>query len=121
MEKSYLDVIKDCLIDTNGTFKYILINLNCMGDKKTVVRGWKNLEFHADIYTKFLQDEDEKLFQIQTDVPGGGRIKIDSSKKSVYVYGYSQSYGMGNHEKACEIIKAYLGSDYTTSWSNEGY
>lgn len=118
MKKSYLDKISNCVIDTSGVFKYVQIKLTYMNESKIVVRGWNGLEYHKNNYENFLYLEGEKLDGVDTDVIGGGRIKIKD--KTAYVYGYSMGYGICDHSITCKLIEeAY--PDYKTSWSNEGY
>ena len=120
MNKSYLDNISNLLISNSGVFKYIQIRLSCMGDKKTIVRGWENLEYHVDVYEKFKEDEGKKLDGIDTDVIGGGRININSKDKKIKVYGHSVQFGICDHSFTCQLIEKEYG-DYSVEFSNEGY
>ncbi len=120
MKKSYLDHISNCIIDKNGVFKYVQIKLSCMGDSKIIVRGFNGLEYHKDNYLKFIQDEGSNLTGIDSEVIGGGRININSTKKTVFVYGYSMGYGICDHSITSKIITEIYPS-YKVSWSNEGY
>lgn len=44
---SRLDDIPDVDIDSNGRFKYVLIEVNYMGSSKRVVRGYKWGDYHG--------------------------------------------------------------------------
>ena len=122
-------------IDPEGTFKYIIINLE---DKKTgqvieFVRGEQALQYHKQIFNKFLREElvpskfkvREQVLgsQVEASCPGGGRIVHTPAQKKLFVYGYSMSYGRGDHPKAIEFLKeafsGYPKENFT--WSNEGY
>lgn len=62
----------------------------------------------------------EKLYPLDCDPMGGGRISHDSESKKIHIYGYSQGYGKGDHELAAKLIKeAY--PDYKITISDEGY
>lgn len=115
---SKLDNIQTAYIDPEGTFKYIQIKLNYLEESKIVVRGWKELEYHKQNLVKFRQLEDLK--NVDSEAIGGGRIKIDPKSKSIFVYGYSQSYGLCDHSLTCELLKTQY-PDYSYSWSNDGY
>jgi phosphohistidine phosphatase len=55
--------------------------------------------------------------------PGGGRIEHSSSNKSIFVYGYSQSYGQADHKISIALLEKKY-SEYPKDnfkWSNEGY
>lgn len=120
MNKSYLDNISNLVISKSGVFKYVQIRLTCMGDKKTVVRGWENLEYHVDVYNKFLKEEGNNLDGIDSEVIGGGRINVNKQDKKVKVYGYSVQFGICDHSYTCELIKKDF-SDYSVEYENSGY
>lgn len=115
---SKLNNILTAYIDPQGIFKYVQIKLNYFGESKIVVRGWKGLEYHKQNFEKFCLTED--LNNIDSEPIGGGRIKIDSHSKKIFVYGYSQAYGICDHSLSCELLKTQY-PDYSYSWSNEGY
>lgn len=51
-----LDKVQNCIIDKEGIFKYVQLNLTDHNTKeeKIVVRGYKGCEYHRDIYDEFL-------------------------------------------------------------------
>jgi len=57
------------------------------------------------------------------ECPGGGRIDHKPESKTIHVYGYSQSFGQGDHKLAKQMLeKAYpTYSPDKITWSNEGY
>ena len=46
-DTSKLDKIEDVIIDDNGKFKYVLIELNSGSSKKYIVRGFGWAEYHG--------------------------------------------------------------------------
>ena len=110
-----MDKVEDVLIDDDGVFKYILIELrDKQGFKKNIVRGFSWAEYHGncihwsmnyDVYcchvsgvlNVFLFPADimdrvaPKLDELGLTYVciGGGRIRHDSRSKMVSVYGYS--------------------------------
>ena len=67
----------------------------------TIVRGYLECDYHADILDKFNNEElgvDQELSQLwQADCPGGGRIQVDEVEKKLLIYGYSQGFGRCDH------------------------
>lgn len=120
------DSIPSVDIDSQGTFKYVLIKLYEKGVKnedgsekfKYLVRGNARGEFHADIYDAFVASLTNK--NLDTECIGGGRIKHYPEEKKILVYGYSQGFGKADHAITKEILsKKY--SNYSIDWSDEGY
>ena len=118
--KNLLNKVADCYIDNNGIFKYIQIKLYSGKETKIIVRGYKGLEYHSNNYDQFLNLEFESLDDIKSQPIGGGRININSEKKTIFVYGYSQGYGRCDHSLTCELIKTQY-PDHIITWSDEGY
>ena len=58
--------------------------------------------------------------QIKSLSPGGGRIEYDPEAKKVNVFGFSNSFGQGDHALSKEIILKSM-PDCEVTWSNEGY
>lgn len=102
-------------MDTSGSFKYIQIICQTDQGDQTVVRGWRDCDYHADILDKFQKDEPQNG---KVWCPGGGRITIDGQK--ITVFGYSIGFGRANHEKTCEILKEAM-PGFHMEWNNEGY
>ncbi|XP_074594311.1 14 kDa phosphohistidine phosphatase-like [Brevipalpus obovatus] len=115
---SPMDAIKEVVIDEQGKFKYIQINVKNKktGEQKLIVRGTK-VGYHSEIL-------DATQSQLGNDYdcesPGGGRIIHEPEKKKIFVFGYSMSFGLPSHEKTCELIRKYY-PEYTVEWSNDGY
>ncbi|XP_043469863.1 14 kDa phosphohistidine phosphatase-like isoform X2 [Leptopilina heterotoma] len=117
-----LDQIPDVDIDSDGVFKYILINVTDKksNSKKPIVRGYARAPYHADIYDE-VEEKLKKLGpNIKSKCVGGGRIKHDSDQNAINVYGYSQGFGKADHEVSVDLIKKKYPS-YEVTWSNEGY
>ena len=103
-----------------GLFKYVLIEAATpAGQTVTLLRGFIGCEFHADVLeraTPALQAAGYTSIQCT----GGGRIRHDRGS-TIFIYGYSQGYGQGDHAKAQELCREAYGEDYEITWSNEGY
>ncbi|TNV77039.1 hypothetical protein FGO68_gene6312 [Halteria grandinella] len=124
-------VVPPCHIDPDGTFKYIQIALTVPWSSNPVifVRGFKKFAYHMNIFEHFEQTELPLIIKanggrtdgIAATCPGGGRIEHKSGEKSVFIYGYSQSYGQPDHTVAQKIVQEAFGAEYKVTWSNEGY
>ena len=94
------------------------------GEPVTIVRGYLDCPYHADILAKFVETElevDQELAQNWTaDCPGGGRINVNQADKTLLIYGYSQGFGRCDHVVTQSLVKEAL-PDYEVTWSNEGY
>ena len=113
----FLPIVK---IDEDDTYKYVQIQYN----NKIYIRGRGDCKYHKNVYKTFLNELREIGLNPEgkTQVLGGGRIKFDSGKKTIFIYGYSNAYGRyeGQHEKSRELIQgAFPG--YKVTWSDEGY
>ncbi|XP_030371063.1 sex-regulated protein janus-A-like [Scaptodrosophila lebanonensis] len=109
-------------IDEQGVFKYVLIKLSAKRSSeeasKTIVRGYADCKWHADIFKR----TQESLKETGLDICclGGGRIQHRPDKKYIKVYGYSQGYGKADHSETKKIIQTQYG-DYEIEISDEGY
>jgi len=108
----------------NGVFKYVLAEIVCKksGSAEYFVRGDARASYHADIFEPFESDLASRAPHVNVRVLGGGRIRTNAQEKTVQVYGYSVAYGRGNHEKACDLIRAAPAFEaFEVTWSNDGY
>ena len=102
------DEIKGSILDPTGVFKYIQIDVHNSKTDQTrkVVRGYKSCGYHADILNKF---EHEELSQCTDDLtcscPGGGRIAHTPEEKKIHIYGYSQGFGLADHQITQNILE----------------
>ena len=83
-------------IDSDGVFKYILIEVKTDKGVFNIVRGFAWAEFHDDMYQPASSEIEEMGFE--TECTGGGRIRHDAAGKKIKVYGYSQAFGRGDHQ-----------------------
>ena len=103
VEKKPFVGFKDAKIDSNGTFKYIQIHLQNMTDpskKQVLIRGSQNLKYHKDILSAFVVGEFGPSGQggeWEYHCPGGGRIKVTADTKTIFIYGYSKTFGRVDH------------------------
>lgn len=123
-------MIKPANLDKNGVFKYIQILVEPFDSSEPdasylVVRGWADCEYHADILNKFKYSElgsNNLEDDFRAESPGGGRVEVNESAKTILIYGYSQGFGRANHAVTKEILEnSGQYSDYMITWSNEGY
>ncbi|XP_064395076.1 14 kDa phosphohistidine phosphatase-like isoform X2 [Halichondria panicea] len=124
-----MDSVNDVMIDEDGVFKYILIELcekkrggSGSGEqrKKLIIRGFEWAEFHADILDRVSPKFDQ--LGLTYECLGGGRIRHDKQQQSIHIYGYSVGFGQADHGKAQELV--CLKYDYpeaNITWSNSGY
>ena len=106
-------------IDPEGVYKYVQISYN----NKIYLRGRADCKYHKGIYKKFITElKNAGKKEVKTKCLGGGRIKTDPQKKTIFVYGYSNAYGRyeNQHEKSVEMLKEIY-PDYNITCSNEGY
>eukprot|EP00536_Pseudo-nitzschia_multiseries_P002926 jgi/Psemu1/301681/fgenesh1_kg.41_\ len=55
-------------------------------------------------------------------VTGGGRIALNTDKRTVSVYGFSYGFGLADHALSVSVIKSdERYQDYEVTWSNDGY
>lgn len=122
MISSKISNIHECEIDNDGVFKYIQIKIDCnlTGESMIVVRGWKKFKYHKSNFDHFTSIESKNIKNCNSKAIGGGRININSTEKTISVYGYSKSYNRCDHSLTCDILKKYF-PDYFISWNNEGY
>ncbi|XP_034115351.1 sex-regulated protein janus-A [Drosophila albomicans] len=111
-------------IDDSGIFKYVLIKIfgHESGEgkepSKTVVRGYADCTWHADIYERV--QEIVKKDHLDTECLGGGRIEHNPDKKYIKIYGYSQGFGKADHLESKRILQTKY-KDYEIEASDEGY
>lgn len=116
--KSKIDSIQDTLIDEDGVFKYIQIKIKSNEKEKIIIRGSKDLDYHMENLERFIEKEGKGLDKVKAI--GGGRIEINKQKKTIFIYGYSKSFGLCDHSLTQDLLsKTY--KEYSITWSNEGY
>ena len=105
-------------IDGAGKFKYVLLKFSVPGGAaKTVVRGYARKAFHADV----MEEAVRRIPGATAECLGGGRILHDVAAKKIFVFGYSQAFGLADHAATCELLRHAYPPPYTISWSNDGY
>jgi phosphohistidine phosphatase len=117
---SKLDKVEEVDIDAEGRMKYILIEVeDATGKMKTIVRGYKWADYHADILDKVSPKLEE--YALTYECVGGGRIEHDSKNKKILVYGYSMGFGRADHSIAVEKLKVKFSDYESIDFKNEGY
>ena len=109
-EKDPKDFLSDVIIDMNGDFKYILMemyNKNNTNDYKFLVRGSNEFSYHKILYLSFMQNSvykyPEMYLHYNFKVLGGGRICFKGD--TILVYGESGEYGRANHKMTANLLK----------------
>ena len=107
--KNPKNFISDVIIDTNGDFKYILmemVNKTNMNDYKYLIRGSNEFDYHKRLYLNFMQNSVYKFPEMYQNfnfkVLGGGRIAFKGNE--IIVYGESGVYGKANHKLTCNLL-----------------
>ena len=98
-------------IDNSGTFKYIQIHIGSKKDpsaeKQVLIRGFKAFKYHKDILKQWVTKELQGNGQqdnFEYACPGGGRIKHTPETKTLFVYGYSKTFGRVDHSITQNIL-----------------
>ncbi|VDM98849.1 unnamed protein product [Thelazia callipaeda] len=114
-----LDDIPDVNIDPSGVFKYIVVRVTSKSTskEKLIVRGFTSCKWHKNIL-QLTEKEIGNSFSLKC--VGGGRIRHESEKRKLFVYGYSQRYGPAKHELTVSLLKKRY-PDYDITFSYEGY
>ena len=113
--KDLKNFLSDVIIDTNGDFKYILMemtNKTNLNDYKYLIRGSNKFDYHKRLYLDFMQNSVYKFPEMYQNfnfkVLGGGRIAFKG--KEIIVYGESGVYGKANHKLTCNLLKPIFSS-----------
>ena len=72
-----MDTFEPVVIDPEGTFKYIQIEVTKDGESTLVIRGSGSFDYHMEIFENFVKQEikEKGIKNTTADWPGGGRIK----------------------------------------------
>ena len=102
--------MSDVIIDTNGDFKYILIemaNKTNLNDYKYLIRGSNEFDYHKRLFLNFMQKSVYKFPEMYQNysfkVLGGGRIAFQGN--DIVIYGESGVYGKANHKLTGNLLK----------------
>eukprot|EP01069_Polyplicarium_translucidae_P007598 Polyplicarium_translucidae@DN3129_c0_g1_i1.p2 len=88
-------------IDSDGCFKYVLLEGECGGQTRTFVRGTAEVDYHFEVIAPLeLQLEEAGIRNV---VLGGGRIR--RLGRRVEIFGFSYTYGRADHEKTAMLIR----------------
>ncbi|MBI4441292.1 hypothetical protein HY639_03930 [Candidatus Woesearchaeota archaeon] len=83
-----LEELASVELPTEGTYKFIVLQVTDGTKTKEVLVGNPYCEYHADIRAEYCSKLPKTL---RAQCVGGGRIRV--SDKQLYAYGYSGSYG----------------------------
>lgn len=81
----------DCIISHEGDEKYVIVKvINKMNKKEKLMLVSHKVFYHVEIVQKI----EKNLTSLEKlEILGGGLLKIDKNKKTIYTYGTSGSYG----------------------------
>jgi len=122
---SSLDALPAVDLTPSGTFKYITIQATTKSGSKMLIRGYAGCEYHQDVLDMALAKARAVVPDVEMACVGGGRIvhtppPCAEGRANVFIYGYSQAFGAGNHSMAADMVRAHF-DGYTVEWSNDGY
>lgn len=106
-----------------GANKYVLISAQEPGapSSQYFVTSKKGASYHRNAAEPFVKSLKKHGYQ-DIRITGGGRILLDTEAKKISVFGFSYSFGQGNHELSKQVIERdERYSDFTITTSNEGY
>merc|ERR1712113_786285 len=114
---SSLNFFQACDV-ASGTYKYVQVHASAPdGAKKVIVRSAPGA-YHADVAESLCQELSARGLKYQ--IPGGGRIRRDDTKKEIEIYGHSKGFGLPDHSISASICQeAFPG--YVVTHRDTGY
>jgi phosphohistidine phosphatase len=106
-----------------GRHKYVLISAvtSSAKERQHFVVSKRGAAYHRNAAEPFVEAL-ERCGYRSIDIMGGGRIALDSTKKTIHVYGYSYGFGLADHALSKSVLlQDPRFRDYDVTWSNEGY
>jgi len=106
-----------------GAHKYVLITAVLPGsnERQHFVVSRRNAAYHRNAAEPMVEALERSGYK-SISILGGGRIALDTDKRSISVYGYSYGFGLADHALSKSIIENdQRWKDYEVTWSNEGY
>jgi phosphohistidine phosphatase len=106
-----------------GAHKYVLISALIPGaeERQHFVVSRRGAHYHRNVAEPFVEDLERRGYK-SIDILGGGRIALDTEKRTISVYGYSYGFGLADHALSKAVImKDPRFQDYEVTWSNDGY
>lgn len=89
-------------IDPEGGYKYVVISYR----DKIYIRAQKEYEYHAGIVADFVYEVGDTKVQCL----GGGTIKVDAEKRTVWLDGRSQGFGTDpDRKRSYALIEQFAG------------
>ena len=107
----------------DGTFKYVLIEVEAKGQTANLVRGINGAAYHADSAQPTVTVLERHAIAYQ--ILGGGRIKHSPADKTIHIYGHSIGFpwegGEFKHAVTKALCEKAYGAAYTVTFDTEGY
>mmetsp|Transcript_3107 Transcript_3107/g.4599 ORF Transcript_3107/g.4599 Transcript_3107/m.4599 type:complete len:154 (-) Transcript_3107:14-475(-) len=107
----------------NGAYKYVLISAHEPSEPspRYFVTSKKGAKYHRNAAEPFVKNLQKHGYE-NIRITGGGRILLDTEAKRISIFGFSYTFGQGNHEIAKQVIEMdERYADFTITTSNEGY
>ncbi|VEU41819.1 unnamed protein product [Pseudo-nitzschia multistriata] len=106
-----------------GKHKYVLMSavLPNSSERQNFVVSSAFASYHRDAAEPMVAALESSGYK-SVAITGGGRISLDTNKRSISVYGFSYGFGLADHALSVSVIKndeRY--KDFDVTWSNEGY
>jgi phosphohistidine phosphatase len=104
-----------------GAHKYVLIRAALDGVEQYVVTSKHGAAYHRNAAEPMIEKLEEAGY-VDIEVTGGGRIQLDSSAKSMSIFGFSYGFGKADHAISRQVVlESPIYSDFDVSISDEGY
>lgn len=106
-----------------GKHKYVLMSAILPGtsERQHFVVSRKNAAYHRNAAEPMVEALEESGYK-SISILGGGRIHLDSERKTISVFGFSYGFGLADHALSKAIIKRdERWKDFEVTWSNDGY
>eukprot|EP00532_Pseudo-nitzschia_australis_P000985 CAMPEP_0168203642 /NCGR_PEP_ID=MMETSP0139_2-20121125/24965_1 /TAXON_ID=44445 /ORGANISM="Pseudo-nitzschia australis, Strain 10249 10 AB" /LENGTH=159 /DNA_ID=CAMNT_0008129511 /DNA_START=98 /DNA_END=577 /DNA_ORIENTATION=+ len=106
-----------------GKHKYVLMSalLPGSGERQNFVVSRAFADYHCNVAEPMAEALERSGYK-SISITGGGRIALDTDKRSVFVYGFSYGFGLADHALSVSVVQSdERYKDYEVTWSNEGY
>lgn len=105
-----------------GANKYVLIRASKQGkEARHFVASSKHANYHRDAAEPMVAALERAGYN-KIKVLGGGRIALDSEKKTIAIFGFSYGFGLADHSISKQIVEVDPRYDqFNITTSNEGY
>mmetsp|Transcript_17656 Transcript_17656/g.40519 ORF Transcript_17656/g.40519 Transcript_17656/m.40519 type:complete len:157 (+) Transcript_17656:73-543(+) len=106
-----------------GTHKYVLMSavLPDSNQRQHFVVSRAFAAYHRNAAEPMVEALEANGYKA-ISITGGGRIALNTEKRTISVYGFSYGFGLADHALSVSVIKSdEKYKDYEVTWSNESY